>query len=99
MSLKSRPSQESKNFTLQFWFFAFYLRKLKLVIDSKKKQEICIWVLEKIVTKYFLTPSRTKKNGKKQQFLDNLVIQKRPDPTLRSVRLNSLAANVMRITF
>ena len=37
MSLKSRPSQESKNVTLQFLFFVFYLRKLKLVIDSKKK--------------------------------------------------------------
>ena len=67
MSLKSRPSQESKNFTLQL-FFVFYLRKLKLVIDSKKKYEICIWVLEKIVTKYFLTPSRTKKMERNSSF-------------------------------
>ena len=68
MSLKSRPSQESKNFTLQFLFFVFYLRKLKLVMDSKKKHEICIWVLEKIVTKYFLTPSRTKKMERNSSF-------------------------------
>ena len=76
-----------------FFFFFFNLLKLKLVINSAKNPKF-VSGFKKKMEKIFPLPWCDKKKRKETVVLDNLDIENLPNPTLRSMRLISLSANV-----